>query len=323
MRPPRWRWRCKLDHAYDAAKQRAGVLDFDDLIEHAQRLLQRADAAPWVLYKLDGGLDHILIDEGQDTSPAQWESDRAAAGRVLRRRAARASASRTMFAVGDPKQSIYGFQGADPRSFPGRGEGALQARPSRWNEVRGARSLETSFRSSPEILQAVDATFADKPLVRAPPARFDVIRPLGLARQRTQASVEVWPLAMRRRRRGRSPGTRRWMSNAAPACTRCWPRRSRAGQSHDRCARSGVGQGRAAANASGRRAGAGAHARGAVSRTDQGVQARRAARGGRRPHGAARRIGGGGLPGADARRARSKRRSGAGLRAEGPLVQSR
>ncbi|MCR6645966.1 MAG: UvrD-helicase domain-containing protein [Terricaulis sp.] len=62
----------KLDEAYETAKSRAGTLDFDDLIEHAQALLQRSAAAAWVLYKLDGGLDHILIDEGQDTSPAQW-----------------------------------------------------------------------------------------------------------------------------------------------------------------------------------------------------------------------------------------------------------
>ncbi|MGE0742766.1 MAG: UvrD-helicase domain-containing protein, partial [Hyphomonadaceae bacterium] len=63
----------KLDQAYAEAKARAGALDFDDLIKHAQTLLRRSEAAPWVLYKLDGGLDHILIDEGQDTSPTQWE----------------------------------------------------------------------------------------------------------------------------------------------------------------------------------------------------------------------------------------------------------
>jgi ATP-dependent helicase/nuclease subunit A len=84
----------KLDQAYADAKARAGALDFDDLIEHAQALLQRSEAAPWVLYKLDGGLDHILIDEGQDTSPTQWNlvtplQDEFLAGAGARERRAR------------------------------------------------------------------------------------------------------------------------------------------------------------------------------------------------------------------------------------------
>jgi ATP-dependent helicase/nuclease subunit A len=170
------------------------VLDFDDLIEHAQKLLKRSDAAPWVLYKLDGGLDHILIDEGQDTSPVQWEliaplQDEFFAGRGARERA------RTMFAVGDPKQSIYGFQGADPDRFLGESQ-KLSKRAHRAGQRFVAPTLETSFRSSPEILRVVDATFADKPLVRAPPGRFDAIRHLA-SRDAEQGVVEVWPLALR------------------------------------------------------------------------------------------------------------------------------
>jgi ATP-dependent helicase/nuclease subunit A len=183
-----------LDRAYDAAKQRAGVLDFDDLIEHAQALLRRADAAPWVLYKLDGGLDHILIDEGQDTSPVQWEliaplQDEFFAGRGARERI------RTMFAVGDPKQSIYGFQGADPDRFLDEARKLLE-HAMRAERKFAAPTLETSFRSSPEVLRAVDATFADKPLVRAPPGAFDEVRHLAW-RANEPGVVEVWPLAMR------------------------------------------------------------------------------------------------------------------------------
>jgi ATP-dependent helicase/nuclease subunit A len=184
----------KLDQAYEAAKHRVGVLDFDDLIEHAQKLLKSSDAAPWVLYKLDGGLDHILIDEGQDTSPVQWEliaplQDEFFAGRGARERA------RTMFAVGDPKQSIYGFQGADPDRFLGESQ-KLSKRAHRAGRKFVAPTLETSFRSSPEILRVVDATFADKPLTHAPPGKFDEIRHLA-SRDSEPGIVEVWPLAMR------------------------------------------------------------------------------------------------------------------------------
>src|SRR5690606_28944610 len=58
--------------AYAAEKMRAGVLDFDDLIRRTLRLLRDTGVAEWVLYKLDGGIDHMLVDEAQDTSPAQW-----------------------------------------------------------------------------------------------------------------------------------------------------------------------------------------------------------------------------------------------------------
>ena len=111
-----------------------------------------------MLYKLDGGLDHILIDEGQDTSPAQWQliaplQDEFFAGAGARDK------RRTVFAVGDPKQSIYGFQGADPERFLGE-KLKLSKRALRADAKFKAPVLETSFRSSPEILAVVDATFA-------------------------------------------------------------------------------------------------------------------------------------------------------------------
>jgi ATP-dependent helicase/nuclease subunit A len=184
----------KLDQAYDTAKLRAGALDFDDLIEHAQALLKRSDAAPWVLYKLDGGLDHILIDEGQDTSPAQWDLIEPLQAEFFSGEGARAR-PRTMFAVGDPKQSIYAFQGADPDRFLAESR-TLEKRARRAKQGFVAPTLETSFRSTPEILRAVDATFKDKPLIHAPPARFDEVRHLA-SRAGQHGVVEVWPLAMR------------------------------------------------------------------------------------------------------------------------------
>lgn len=184
----------KLDEAYGTAKGRAGVLDFDDLIEHAQALLQRSAAAAWVLYKLDGGLDHILIDEGQDTSPAQWALIEPLQREFFAGAGARAMA-RTVFAVGDPKQSIYGFQGADPGRFLAEKQ-ELSKRAAAANQDFVAPDLRTSFRSAPQILAAVDEAVKDKPLIAAAPGAHDVITHLA-ARDDAQGAIEVWPILRR------------------------------------------------------------------------------------------------------------------------------
>lgn len=180
----------KLDEAYGEAKSRSGVLDFDDLIEHAQALLQRSEAAPWVLYKLDGGLDHILIDEGQDTSPAQWDLITPLQNEFFAGLGAREK-NRTVFSVGDPKQSIYAFQGADPERFLAESQN-LSTRVHTAEKTFDAPELRTSFRSSPEILLAVDETMKGKPLV-AGPGQHDVTVHLA-ARAQEPGVVEVWPV---------------------------------------------------------------------------------------------------------------------------------
>ncbi|MBB4264716.1 double-strand break repair helicase AddA [Roseospira visakhapatnamensis] len=151
--------------ALAAQKTARGLLDFDDLIHHTRALLERADGAAWVLYKLDGGLDHLLIDEAQDTSPDQWavaraltEEFHAGLGREGPPGAA-APPRRTVFAVGDRKQSIYGFQGADPAGFE-----AMRARVAARARATGARfedvGLHVSFRSTPAVLEVVNRVFA-------------------------------------------------------------------------------------------------------------------------------------------------------------------
>src|SRR6202011_6377270 len=102
--------------AYAGGKSAQGVLDYDDLVSIALNLLRHPGIAPWVLFKLDGGLDHILIDEAQDTNPEQWEIAAALAEEFFAGEGAR-NRLRTIFAVGDAKQSIYSFQRADPRAF--------------------------------------------------------------------------------------------------------------------------------------------------------------------------------------------------------------
>ena len=180
----------KLDQSYTDAKARSGVLDFDDLIEHAQALLQRSEAAPWVLYKLDGGLDHILIDEGQDTSPAQWDLITPLQDEFFAGAGARGDKPRTIFAVGDPKQSIYGFQGADPERFLSEAQ-RLGARAHEAGVAFTAPELRTSFRTTPEVLRVVDETIRGKPLIAGPGAHDEIVHLA--AREQESGLVEVWP----------------------------------------------------------------------------------------------------------------------------------
>jgi ATP-dependent helicase/nuclease subunit A len=144
--------------SYESFKSSRALLDFDDLVLKSSFLLERPGVAPWVLYKLDGGIDHILIDEAQDTNPEQWRVVAALAGDFFSGQGAREQI-RTVFAVGDVKQSIFSFQRADPAAFQSMRrhfEERVKAAQAKWDVVE----LETSFRSTPAILQTVDAVFA-------------------------------------------------------------------------------------------------------------------------------------------------------------------
>jgi ATP-dependent helicase/nuclease subunit A len=145
--------------AYDARKVARGALDFDDLIDGVGRLLSDSTQAQWVLWKLDGGLDHILIDEAQDTSPAQWAVIRKLAEEFMAGSGAERPSARTLFVVGDEKQSIYSFQGADPAGFATT-RAHFDARLAGTDSGLVPGQLVFSFRSAPAILQAVDAVFA-------------------------------------------------------------------------------------------------------------------------------------------------------------------
>ncbi|MDQ2094326.1 double-strand break repair helicase AddA [Rhodalgimonas zhirmunskyi] len=146
---------------YEAAKQARGWLDFDDLISRARNLLNDPRVAAWVLYRLDGGIDHILVDEAQDTSPTQWNVIDRLAQEFTAGEGARADVPRTIFVVGDKKQSIYSFQGADPREFD-RMRAEFQERLAPTNTPLQDAQLAWSFRSSGAILSLVDMTFEDR-----------------------------------------------------------------------------------------------------------------------------------------------------------------
>lgn len=148
--------------AYEKAKSDRGLLDFDDLIHKTKTLLSDRSLA-WVLYRIDGSIDHILIDEAQDTSPLQWDVITALSDEITSGQGSRENEPRSLFVVGDKKQSIYSFQGADADGFD-RMSATLEAKLKDGAGLKQHQLLH-SFRSSPAILRTVDAVFND-PLMR-------------------------------------------------------------------------------------------------------------------------------------------------------------
>ncbi len=176
---------------YEKYKEARAFLDYDDLIFKTRDLLRGEKAVAWVLFKLDGGLNHVLIDEAQDTNPEQWEVVASLCNEFFDGEGARDDV-RTVFAVGDVKQSIYSFQRADPakfeemrRHFEDRVSIAKQA----WQRI----SLDVSFRSTPSVLSVVDQVFASA--VAADGVSFDEgslqHQPVRLGQA---GRVELWPL---------------------------------------------------------------------------------------------------------------------------------
>ncbi|MBK1670703.1 double-strand break repair helicase AddA [Rhodovibrio sodomensis] len=184
-------------HGYGQHKAQRALLDYDDLILTARKLLRAEGRAAWVLYKLDGGLDHVLIDEAQDTNPEQWDVVQALTQEFFAGEGAaeaRGQPRRTVFAVGDGKQSIYSFQRAEPAAFA-RMRRHFEARARAAERTFRPVALGHSFRSTDAVLQAVDTVFHD------PGAHdgvlFDGDAPLHHDPVRVGHSgrVELWPPA--------------------------------------------------------------------------------------------------------------------------------
>lgn len=179
---------------YGAMKSLRGLLDFDDLVGRSLALLERSEAS-WVLYKLDQGIDHVLVDEAQDTSPEQWKildclTAEFSAG------SAGAARTRTFFAVGDEKQSIFSFQGAAPHMF-GAMRRSFEARFVASGEQFVHVHLTHSFRSLPGVLAAVDTVFGcpehQRGLVDA-----DIWMPHEALKGNWPGLVEIWPPATKK-----------------------------------------------------------------------------------------------------------------------------
>lgn len=142
---------------FGESKKRHAVLDYDDLILKVTGLLGQENVADWILYKLDGGLDHILIDEAQDTNPEQWQVIKVLAGEFFSGLGAR-DKIRTIFAVGDVKQSIYSFQRADPREFV-ENRHIFENKAQQVEQIFHPLDLSKSYRSTEAVLAVVDAVF--------------------------------------------------------------------------------------------------------------------------------------------------------------------
>ena len=176
---------------YEATKRRRGALDFDDLITRTLTLLERSDAS-WVLYKLDRGIDHILVDEAQDTSAAQWRildilASEFTAGEGQRK------GRRSFFAVGDDKQSIFSFQGAEPRLFHEMSRRFAQRAAQAGQDFSAVR-LNLSFRSTRTILDAVDKVFAPVERHRGLSSGVDPQPPVHESwKSDLPGLVEIWP----------------------------------------------------------------------------------------------------------------------------------
>ena len=176
---------------YQTQKKAEGALDFQDLINRTKALLSDHLMSVWVLFKLDGGLEHILVDEAQDTSGDQWAIVKALSAEFFSG-AGQTGVLRTVFAVGDEKQSIYGFQGAQPDIFLKEGQ-YFDAVITEARQKFVAPDLVESWRTLPEILGFVDAVFPAPDLSHALNFTGNVVVHKA-QRKSQQGLVELWPL---------------------------------------------------------------------------------------------------------------------------------
>ena len=161
----------KFALAWDEAKARTGLIDFDDQIRTAAKLLGQSDLSEWIRYKLDRRFDHILVDEAQDTNQAQWSIINALTGDFFAGAGQHGDKLRTLFVVGDTKQAIFRFQGTSPENFIAARERVRTEMLGLADNVAALRSnaplrelqdlgLGESFRSSQPLLEFVDMAIA-------------------------------------------------------------------------------------------------------------------------------------------------------------------
>ncbi len=209
-----------LIREYEHRLQRLRRVDFSDLVERARALLTDAEARIWTLYRLDQGLDHVLVDEAQDTAPDQWAVINALTEEFFAGEGARGDdeLARSVFCVGDEKQSIYSFQNADPALFL-----AQRQRLERDADAAGLRfespGLDVSFRSAPEVLASVDAAFAAEAAALNAPERKDAADALETKFMMTDPETDAARDALAFHRYGGHRAARA----GAPGCVEIWP----------------------------------------------------------------------------------------------------
>src|ERR1700730_11061493 len=183
---------CAIFELYAKEKAARGILDFNDLIEKTRALLKRSNAS-WVLYKLDSGIDHVLVDEAQDTSEAQWKILEELTGDFAAGRG-QSPGPRTFFAVGDEKQSIFSFQGAERKMFDEAWQ-KFDKRFSDGGQIFANVQLTDSFRSAPGVLSAIDKVFEHGDHKTGLVMEGEVWRRHEAVKRQLPGLVELWPLA--------------------------------------------------------------------------------------------------------------------------------
>ncbi len=184
---------------YELMKRTESLLDFDDMIHITLDLLSgeignRPNNSAWIMFKLDGGISHILVDEAQDTNPEQWEIIRLISNEFFENTKESEDEERTLFIVGDEKQSIYSFQGADPNIFFNMKEyfcKKVKESGRKWKDI----SMNTSFRSTKPVLELVDNSFNKNNLNN----HLGITAPSGKIKHNSfygfrAGQVEIWPI---------------------------------------------------------------------------------------------------------------------------------
>ncbi len=175
---------------YSTTKRISGKLDFDDMINHTVKLLAGDMVAPWVLFKLDTNIDHILVDEAQDTNDAQWTVIKTLAHEFF---SGDVEKLRTVFAVGDAKQSIFSFQGSDPTCFTDARDEIFTG-AAKIGAPAEKIPLNLSFRSGKAVLDLVDATFhKDGAACKGLTSDLEDVQH-EYSRSGAGGLVEIWPL---------------------------------------------------------------------------------------------------------------------------------
>ena len=179
---------------YRREKQERGLLDYDDLIDKTLEMLDRVSSG-WVHYKLDRGVDHVLIDEAQDTSPRQWDIVAHIISEFTSGEGARDGVTRTIFAVGDEKQSIFSFQGAAPREFADKRQ-HFQTRFKAAGLSFDPVSFTYSFRSGVSVLRAVESAFQTQEVYQSITSDLDGMPPHEALADAGPSLIDLWELQL-------------------------------------------------------------------------------------------------------------------------------
>ncbi len=179
----------KLVSHYTTMKFKKNLLDYEDLLHKTHDLLTKGDAIPWILFKLDHSLDHILLDEAQDTNAIQWKIVLTLFMHLQDNQTS--NTPKTLFVVGDEKQSIYGFQGAHPKLFQDAQEQIVSLLTHSSTSLI-KQTLDFSWRSCPAVIQTVEGVFEDPSLRKS--LSYGDWRPHKVTRCTHPGEVDLWPL---------------------------------------------------------------------------------------------------------------------------------